>query len=337
VKRNPLLLAAIFVLLLGLVVLLVVSGQGSPAKKRGGSEALYPDLDTSRVDRIEIRTSRGSADLFRDGPVWRTAKEDSFPADPDAVMKVLEAAAGFSARDIASHSAEKHEIFDVDSGSAIEVRLATGGTTSARFFVGKSGSDFQSTYVRDGGGVDVFRQAGSLKSVFDRGARTWKDKAVFRLDEEKMAAVELARKGETIRYENRGEAGWVVAKPEGYRSVGALAVAVARGLTKLTATDIVSKSDTLLTGLDAPEAVVRIELAGGGEKTLVIGAEKPGGGGRYAKRASEDVLYLVPSSRLANYIRPTEELIEPLPPDSALMPPPELGSDPGEKGPGGGD
>ncbi|RPJ47674.1 MAG: DUF4340 domain-containing protein [Candidatus Latescibacterota bacterium] len=336
-NRSPAILAAVFLVLVGGIVLFVVSGKGGPAKRAADADALYPDLDTSRVDRIEIRTRRGGADLFRDGPIWRAASEDSFPADPDAVGKLLETALGFEASEIASRNASKHEIFAVDSASAIEVRLLSGAETDARFFVGKSGSDFQSTYVRDARGPDVYRQVGALKSVFDRGSRTWKDKAIFRLDEAEMVSVELDRKGEIIRYESRGEGGWVVVKPEGHRGVGALAPAIVMGLTKLGAIDYAPAGDDSVAGVDPPEATVRIGLRGGDEKALLIGAEKAGGGGRYVKRTSDGVLFLVPSSRVVNYLRPASELIEPAPPDSGLAIPPGAGEGPSAEGSSGGE
>jgi hypothetical protein len=320
-RRNPLLLAGVLLVLLVLIVLLARGERGgTPVKRESGADLLYPDLDTSRVDRIEIRTARAAVDLYREDGLWKAADEDSFPADPEAVGKALAAAKDLSAREIVSRNPDKHEIFEVDSARAVEVILSAGGAPAARFFIGKTGEDFRSTYVRDASRPIVFRQADPLRSVFDRGTRTWKDKAVFRLEEERMASLEIEKGGETIRWENRGESDWAVTKPEGHRPIGALGVALARGLTRLTCIEIVPASGFPETGLDAPEAIVRIGMQGEPDRTLLIGREKEDGGGRYVKRAEDDVLFLVPEARVANYLRPASELIEPIPPDTLAAP-----------------
>ncbi|MFH1681737.1 MAG: DUF4340 domain-containing protein [Candidatus Eisenbacteria bacterium] len=335
-RRNPILLAGVLLALLVVIVLLARGGRGGAGREsERDAGLLFPDLDTSRVDRIEIRTPRAEVGLFRDGAAWKVATEDSFPADPEAVGKVLAAARDLSAREIVSRKPDKYDLFEVDSARAVEALLSAGEAAAARFFIGKSGEDFRSTYVRDASREEVFRQADPLRSVFDRGTRTWKDKAVFRLEEEKMAALELEREGETIRLENRGESEWAVTKPEGHRPIGALGVSLARGLTRLTCIDIVSMSDSAETGLDAPLAIVRIDMRDEPDMTLLIGAEKEGGGGRYVKRAADDVLYLVPGARVANYLSPADELIEPVPPDASLAPPPEEMEEP--EGGGAGD
>jgi hypothetical protein len=331
--RNPFLLAGVFVALVGAIVLFVLSGRQNPAGKREGAGLLYPDLDTARVDRIELRTPRASVDLFRDGALWRAAREDSFPADPDAVQKILDAAKNLNARDIISRNAEKYAVFEVDSAKGVDVRLSAGGKEAAHFVVGRSGSGFQSTYVRDASRREVFQQAAPLKTVFDRGTRSWKDKAVFRLEEEKMLAVELERKGETIRLERLGEAGWSVASPVGYRAKGAMGEALARGLTRLTATDVAPAADAEKGLFETPEAIVRVDMRDGPDPTLLVGAEKEGGAGRYVRRESDGVVFVVPVARLANYVKPSEELIEPAPPDSSLkIPPGAGGAEGGEAG-----
>jgi hypothetical protein len=71
----------------------------------------------------------------------------------------------------------------------------------------------------------------------------------------------------------------------------------------------------------------------GPDPTLLVGAEKEGGAGRYVRSESDGVVFVVPVARLANYVKPSEELIEPAPPDSSLkIPPGAGGAEGGEAG-----
>ncbi len=318
--RSPILLAGLLVALVLLIFILSQSG-GGPEMEGAASFLLYPALDTDTVDRIVIRGGGNVTELVREGERWKVATEENYDADRDGMDRILEALASLSAAEVVSRKSEKYGLFELDSAQAVEVEIVSGGEEAARFFIGKSGADFQSTYIRDAEREDVFLQPVPLKSVFDRGSRTWRDKTVFRLDDAEMLALELDRRGEIIRFENRGEGTWVVTEPPGHRPMGVLTTALARGLTRLTCTDFAADGEREAAGLGEPEATVRIFMRDEQDRTLLIGAEKEGGGGRYVKRGSDDVLFVVPGSRLAHYLKPAEELIEAVPPDSALMAP----------------
>ncbi|MFH1278652.1 MAG: DUF4340 domain-containing protein [Candidatus Eisenbacteria bacterium] len=319
--KNPLALVGV---LLGLVIviLLLVRGDDGPVKKEEARAGLlYPALDTASVDRITIRAGENLVDLSRGGSAWVVASEDGFAADPEGVTRILEALASLRADEVVSRKPEKYDLFELDSARAVEVAVGAEESESARFYIGKSGADYRSTYLRDGARDEVFLQPEALKGVFDRGTRTWKDRALFRIDEEKIAALEMECGGGTIRVEYRGDEGWVVTSPEGYRAKSPVIQGMPAGLTRLTANEFPPAADMALAGLSEPAGTVRIILQDESVKTLLIGAEKPDSGMRYVKRSSDDVLYLVSSSRVLNYIKPAEELIEPVPPDSSLAVP----------------
>lgn len=318
--KNPLALAGVLLALV-IVILLLVRGDSGPAvEEEIAAGLLYPSLDTAAVDRITIRADENRVELARRGADWIVAGVEEFAADPDGVKRVLDVLASLTADEVVSRKPEKYDLFELDSAGAVEVAVGAEGSEAARFFVGKSGPDFRSTYLRDGSREEVFLQSQSLRSVFDRGTRTWKDRTVFRIDEESIVALEWERAGESIRIEHRPDEGWVVTAPEGHRAKSPAIQGMPAGLTRLTANEFPPEADRGSAGLEAPEGTVRIFLRDESVKTLLIGAEKPDSGMRYVKRGSDDVLYLVSSSRLMNYVKPAEELIEPVPADSALAP-----------------
>jgi hypothetical protein len=314
-RRNPLVLAGVLLVLV-LVIFLLVRPDHSRKADEQESLALYPGLDTSRVDRVQIHSKEADVDLFRDDEGWKVASEDSFPADPGGLERIVEAVAKLTDDEVVSRLPEKYDLFQVDSAQAVEVSVHADGEQQARFFIGKSGPDFSSTYLRDSEREEVFLQPDPLKGVFDRGTRTWRDKTIFDLEEEQMAELRLVRGDTTVVFQNRWEEGWVVSEPEGYQPLAGLAQGMARGLTNLTASDFGKEDEWEAAGFDEPKAEARITMVDESVRTLWIGNEKEGGGGHYVKRDSDEVLYLVPKARVSHYLRPVDQLIEPIPPDT---------------------
>lgn len=321
-RKNPIALAAVLIVLVLIVILLGRSGERGPAAE-AKEELLFPGLDTAVVDRIVIHAGENGAELVRGGEgAWVVASEDDFPADPEAVERVLEASAELSAASLTSRRPSKHAIFEVDSAQAVEVALEADGEEAARFFVGKSGPDFSSSYVRAGGRDEVYLHPRPVRSVFDRGNRTWRNKRIFDFAREDLARLRVEREGGTLLFENRGDQGWAVLEPEGYRPIGPLVEGLARGFTRLTASDFGGEEEREAAGLENPRARVVLQFTDGTEKTLLIGAEKGEGGGVYVQRGGDDTLFLVPAARIAAVFRKTEELIEPVPADTASAPAP---------------
>lgn len=318
-KKPIALSASLAVMLLGIFLLLRTE---PPRMVESGTETfLYSGLDTAQVDGVTIRSGADHVSLVREDGVWKVATEDGFPADPAGVDQVLRTVAELTSGDTTSRKPEEHEQFEVDSAGAIDVRLTTGSVTASRFFVGKSGPDYTSTYLRDSGSDEVLLQSASIRNVFERGGNTWKSKIILHLDMDRIETIRITQGGERLELRNDFPAGWTVIHPEGHQPNGPYMQELVHGLARLSAVDFGSVDDRERAGLDEPVAEVRITMLNGSEQMLRIGGEWDGGKRRFVERNRNGVLYLVPPSRLAAILGPIEDLIEPVPTDKEKVEP----------------
>ena len=107
--KNPVVLAVILIVLV-LVIVLMTRPSG-PEKSGTVETALYPDLDTSLVDRIALREGDTVAEFRRSDGVWVVATQDGFPADPDAMGRLLSETARLTRDEVASRRPEKYRRF----------------------------------------------------------------------------------------------------------------------------------------------------------------------------------------------------------------------------------
>ncbi len=320
--RNPLLLGAVLIVLVGLIILLA---RPSGEKEEADTSALFAGLDTAGVDLISIRDAGTFTELKRENDKWVIATDRDFPADPDGVSSILQATARLSGEDVASRKAEKYGRFEVDSATAAEVSIGASGERIGRFFLGKEGPDRSSQYVRVAGRPEVFRQTGRLKAIFVRAGDAWRDKTILRVESDEIETIELIRGEERFLFQSDLEGEWSVIEPEGFEPVKALVVAMARVMTRLTASGFPEEGEDGVSGFVEPEAAVTVTLFNGSTYSIEVGSERDGKPGWFVRRAGDDIIYVVASSRINNFIRATGELMTPAVADS-------VGSQPAESG-----
>ncbi len=312
--KNPVVLGVILIGIIGIIVLLARPSLPERSGSDGGR--LFAELDTSAVDQISIDADE-DVELLREEGGWVVASQEGFAADPDGVDRLLSEIHKLSADDVVSRRPEKHEKFEVDSAQAIGVVVGSGGETVAHFYIGKSSQDYSSNYVRDASRDEVFLQHSSVRNQFDRRGRSWKDLTVFTLEYEDMRRLEVIRGDEKLVFSYEGAEEWIIQEPPGYIPAGPYVIAMARVLTRLTAIEIPPAEEWDSAGFDEPVATVTVTMAAGDSHQLVLGQDRPDSPGKYVHRGEDEVLYVVPSSRVLNFTRPTEELIVPAPPDTS--------------------
>ena len=313
--RNPAVLIVVLITLIGLIALVV--RPGGEGEEETSSAALFAGLDSAEVDAISVRDGENRTQLKRGPSGWVIASDNDFPADREGVNRLLRETIGLSMNDVASRKAEKHVRFEVDSASATEVRLDVQDNTVARFFVGKEGPDMSSQYVRAAGREEVFLQAGRLRDAYTRQHATWRNKTVLEVESDEVHTIELLRGEERLVFESDLEGNWTVAEPMGFDPVEPLVIAMARVMTRLTASGFPDEDEKGNEGFDAPGVVINATLFNGTAFSLEIGRERDDQPGWFVRKGGEDIVYVVPSSRLNNFIRPAEELMKPAAVDTA--------------------
>ena len=323
--KNIFILFGVFVVLM--LAAVIINGMAKREEKKADKESiLFPGFAADRVSSVEIKAKDGEVRLNREGDAWLVATSDNYPADQEAVGKMLQTVTELKSTLIASRSAEKHSQFEVDVNGGVEVAMlgAGGEDALARLFVGKMGADYMSTYVRRADQDAVLLADGYLRSVFDKGARGWRDRTIFNFKTDQVQKLTLApQEKEEIVIEARDSGGWQIIKPEIAPAEKDEVDSILREVSKLSAdefaekkepseqTDGTSEAERIASSLEEykladPQSKVTVDLKDGSLRILHIGDEF--GQRYYVKREGKDTVFLVSKSKIDRIFRNLEDL-----------------------------
>jgi hypothetical protein len=137
------------------------------------------EVDSARIDRIDVRSTSGSVRLERRGMEWFVASPVDARADAASIAGALGQASDLRVKNIVSSRPEKHALFQVDSAGGTTVTMYEAGTVRASFIIGKPAEGYTDTYVRVVGMDDVALVSGSFGWTFNRAVRDWRDRTIL--------------------------------------------------------------------------------------------------------------------------------------------------------------
>lgn len=183
-KRIALGLAAVLLLWLGSEVL---AGRGGAAERF----RLIPELDTARVDTVEVRKTADTIRLTRSPTgAWSV---NGHPASAQEVSDLLSALGDSLEGELVARNPASHGRMQVDSASGTRLLVVAGGRTAAQLIVGKRGNAWQSRYVRPEGDDRVYLLESRLASLVDHTLTDWRDKRIVAVNPDGIARLTVER------------------------------------------------------------------------------------------------------------------------------------------------
>ena len=224
-------------------------GESSSPETSGASRVQF---DSAAVDKIEVRSASGQAVIEREGGAWMLTAPVRYRADDAVLASTLSSARRMELKGLVSSNPQKRSVFQVDSTGTL-VRLYEHGTERAVFWIGKPSPSYTETYVRREGSDDVYLASGAFSSSFSRRTNDWRDKTIFKTDQDAISGVTL-RFGDTTVALVRQDSLWKIGDETVRNDVvknftGALA--------NLQADDFVDSTVSAM-----PPLTVQIELGG---------------------------------------------------------------------------
>ncbi|VFQ44916.1 DUF4340 domain-containing protein [Desulfoluna butyratoxydans] len=162
-----------------------------------GTSYELPVLDTvsaGDVDRMEIKTQAETLLFEKEGDEW-TVDLEGFPAKQEQVTKLVETAGEMTLTAMVSE-AESYNRYDLDPGTAKNVRLYKGETVLRDVTVGKAAPSMGHTFVTIEGDKKVYHAKGNFASQFTTDSNRFIDKTVFNLVASEVNALAVTM-GET--------------------------------------------------------------------------------------------------------------------------------------------
>jgi hypothetical protein len=303
--RKTIILAAVLCFLL-LVFFLVES----PLKnnKKQEPQLFVSGFDKASAAAIVIKSKeKGEVQLLKKPEGWIVAVgQKTYPADKASIDNMLEAVAKIKIEAIASKNPKKYKELEVDQDKGVEVTIEDGAKkTLAHFYVGKSGPDLFSTYLRMADAQQVVLASGMLKMAFDREIKDWRNKRIFALNQQDITGYEV--KGDTGFLLKKGEKDqWEVAAPEKFSPKKEIAEDCLKTISTLNAADF-AEGPLKDFELDQPKQEILITMKGGAARTLVLGKDK-NAFQRFVKTADADTIYVLEKYNLEKLLPSIDKL-----------------------------
>jgi hypothetical protein len=239
------------VLVLVLLTIIVLQQPGEVGSTEGSGEALV-EYDSAAVDKLEVTGPNGAVVLEKQGNGWMLVIPVRYRADQGSVASAVGKGRDIRVKNPVSSNPGKQHLFQVDSSGTL-VKMSAGGNEVAAFRVGKPGITYMETYVREEGSNDVYLAEGMFTYVFNRQAKEWRDKTIYKSEPELIRSVTY-RYGDTTFTLAMNDSLW---RADGDSVSQSAVQGMLSALANLQADDFV---DSTLTS--APKQVALIEVDG---------------------------------------------------------------------------
>lgn len=308
--KQLLILGGVFVVL-ALVVLLFENpfGQSEYEKRVEMAMPLFPNFDEAQVAKIKITAAGETTTLAKQDGKWVVTSPDNYPADAEGVADLLSKVGEFKNTQLVSTNPDKQAEFEVDSTTGVEAKLMDANDAPlAHLFVGKTTSGFLSSYVRVADANDVYVAQGYLKSVFDKGTRTWKDRTIFDFNKGIVTGLNITSPEETVELRLDAEGTWQLLKPEAAAVKQMEVDSLLTTFSQLDTDDFAEPKELAEYELTSPHSSISATLNDGTTATLLVGKEEDGK--LYVKRDDKDTVFRLFKSNVDRLIKKAETLKE---------------------------
>ena len=309
-KTKQLLVLVGVLVVLGLLVLIFENpfGKSEEQQKVEDATLLFPFFNKTDVTKIEIIAAFGltTTTLAKQNNQWLVESMDNYPADQKAVEELLDTVAEMKTIQRASSNPEKQAVFQVDS-SGVEAKLTNAsGNLLAHLFAGKTTPEIFNSYVRAADSDDVYIVKGYLKSTFDKGYRSWRDRTIFAFFKDDVTHLMIQSEEEEIELQIDAAGEWQMLKPLVSTAEKAEVETITDLMSSLETDDFAEPKALSEYGLDAPKASITATLKDGSTRTLLIGTEESGS--RYVKRLDKAQIFELNQTHVDKLIRKSADL-----------------------------
>ena len=309
-KTKQLLVLVGVLVVLGLLVLILENPFGKSEQQKKVEEAvlLFPFFNKENVVKIEIISAFGltTTTLAKQNDQWLVESMDNYLADQTAVAELLDKVAEMKTIQLASSNPEKQAVFQVDS-SGVEAKLSdASGNLLAHLFAGKTTPEIFNSYVRAADSNDVYIIKGYLKATFDKGYRSWRDRAIFAFLKEDVTHLTIQSEEEEIELQIDAAGAWQMLKPLVSAADATEVETITDLMSSLETDDFAEAKDLSEYGLDAPKTSITATLKDGSARTLLIGMEESGS--YYVKNVDNAQIFELNKAQVDKLIRKSADL-----------------------------
>lgn len=287
-NKKTLILGGVLIIL----VALAYAYQG-PLKRwqsnLGKPKNFLAKIDFSQLDKIEINNQGRQSIIEKSGDRWRVGNEQGFAVSNEIVsgaIAKLEEAAKAELELISGNKKKRDDFKAGDKG--VKVSLYAKDKELASLIIGKTGSDFKSTYIsRPEISSTYLLKNVNLSYVFSR--EDWRDKTIFSGEQNNISQIRFQYPNSEFSIEKADDR-WSVVGTRGYNLGEEKIKPILEIMSSLTAADIPEQN---FAGTGLEEHLIIVQAKGEGiDNTIMVGGENKDGL-YFAKRGDSDNIYLI--------------------------------------------
>ncbi len=287
--------------LIVLLALAVISGTFDKEISTVNVPAL--SISSDQIERFEIVTSDSSVyNLTKEKGKWRITAPIEAPADSLTVSRFTQNLDDMRLESVVSTNANKYETYGVSElGKHINIAW---GRNKKTFYIGNSGPDYQSFYVRLGSDPRIFLSTGRLN--VPENLDTWRDKTVIDLPGTSVNQIAVSAPGFAYELTKTGMS-WEISE-DGDNNV-ADSTKIVQMLNRYAPLKAMAFVDDMPATQIKSEATHQIHFSvpGGSTQTiwLVHGETE-----LVATATGKDATFRLTKTLLSSFIPPPEDLVE---------------------------
>jgi len=312
---KKLTIAIVILVLLGGAVFLQNKKQNADvaAHSLEGAAAALPkitisDDDIKKIDKVELTRPQEkdsgageSITLVKKGEEdWDEEKPVKSKGNASNVKSMLDALKRLEVKELIDSSKDSYAKYKVTDEKALHAVFYKGKDVALDAYFGEDGSRGQMTRIagRDG----VFAVKGYSSYLFNRDAKSWRDKTIFKFEEKDIVKVSLQNENGTFTFDKAGE-DWKAKFAKGKSTDGkdidkfdkSKLESLVRAYKALSAADFGDGKKPEETGLAEPKATLTFETAGGAAKYITYFGGTAEGSNRWMKKNGSDEIWSISS------------------------------------------
>ncbi|WP_289023724.1 DUF4340 domain-containing protein [Desulfobacter postgatei] len=156
-----------------------------------------PQVDTTRIDRVEISKS-GRLVVLNKGENGWTVTDKKFSANPEDIEQMIGTLKAIKLSALVSEAKDLAR-YELDDTHAVKVKALAGKEAVRSFVIGKTAPSYNHTFIYlDDKDRTVYQANGNFKSQFDKEIADFRDKKVLEFDATRVNKLTLEKQGQIV-------------------------------------------------------------------------------------------------------------------------------------------
>lgn len=155
------------------------------------------DISSKTISKVEIDKGKQRIRIQKKGDQWFLGKKD-YLADKNTVQSIIESIADLKISTLISKS-QNYDRYQLNAKEGLKITAWSNEKKLRSFTVGKTSSNYRSTYVKLNQDPNIYLAHKNLGSIFDKNEDQLRDKKVFSLQKKDIQEIELCQKNDCLK------------------------------------------------------------------------------------------------------------------------------------------